>query len=375
MSPSLARTSSRTVDVDIAVVGGGPAGAAAALTLAREGAGVLLIEGGLYRRPRLGETLAPAGRPVLSRLGLLEAATAASIPSFGNESAWGSPGLDSLAFVFNPHGAGWHLDRPRFDQLLAEAAVAAGARWASGTRVAGCKPGPNGTWRIAVDRDGGTGAMTARGVIDTTGRRATLARSVGARRVVQDRLVGLAVLFHGDPVTGGPTRVEAAPEGWWYSAPLPPDRFMVMLMTDADLCRACGLTGAAAWHAALAQTVHTRERSSGVQPLWGRPRLASAASHRLVRDTGKGRWLAAGDAAMAADPLAGDGILRALVTGEAAGLAMIQWLDGRPEAAHAYEHWLDDRFARYLAKRSGYYAVETRWPAAPFWRRRHRPAA
>jgi flavin-dependent dehydrogenase len=335
----------------------------------------MLIEGGHYQRPRLGEALAPAARPILSRLGLSETVAAASTPSFGNESAWGSPELDALAFVFNPHGAGWHLDRPRFDQLLAEAAVRAGARWAGGNPVTGCRPGPNGSWCMAIGAGGGAKEMTARGVIDATGRRAKLACLVGARRLVQDRLVGLGVQCRADRVTGGPTMVEATPEGWWYSAPVPPDRYMVMLMTDADLCRAGGLTMMAAWDAALAQTVHTRERVSSLKPLWSRPRLASAASHRLVRGRGKGRWLAAGDAAMAVDPLAGDGILRALVTGEAAGLAMVRWLDGRPEGAHAYQRWLDGRFARYSAERFDYYGIETRWPAAPFWRRRHQPVA
>jgi hypothetical protein len=62
--------------------------------------------------------------------------------------------------------------------------------------------------------------------------------------------------------------------------------------------------------------------------------------------------------------------LRALVTGEAAGRAMADWLRGRPEPAHAYERWLDARFAQYSTERRAYYALETRWPAAPFWRRR-----
>jgi flavin-dependent dehydrogenase len=330
----------------------------------------MLIEGWHYQHPRLGETLAPAARPVLSRLGLLETTAATSTPSFGNESAWGGPELDALPFVFNPHGAGWHLDRPRFDSLLADAAVAAGALRAAGTPVTGCLPGPNGTWRIATGTGCRAREMTARSVIDATGRRASVACSVGARRLVQDRMVGIGVQCRGNPEAGGPTMVEATPEGWWYSAPLPPDRLMVMLMTDADLCRAGGYTRSTAWNEALAGTVHTRKRVSGLEHLWTRPRLASAASHRLVHGTGTGRWLAAGDAAMAVDPLAGDGILRALVTGEAAALAMVQWLAGRPEAAHAYERGLDARFARYSTERRLYYALETRWPSAPFWRRR-----
>ena len=53
--------------VEIAVIGGGPAGAAAALTLARLGVTVALLDAG-NRHPPVGETLPPAVRPVLDLL-------------------------------------------------------------------------------------------------------------------------------------------------------------------------------------------------------------------------------------------------------------------------------------------------------------------
>ena len=43
-------------------------------------------------------------------------------------------------FIFNPYGRGWHLDRQRFDTMLAEAARLAGARICCGARVRSCLP-------------------------------------------------------------------------------------------------------------------------------------------------------------------------------------------------------------------------------------------
>ena len=55
---------------DVAIGGGGPAGTVAALTLARAGYAVAVIETSKYEHPRVGETLPPPTRAVLTRLGL-----------------------------------------------------------------------------------------------------------------------------------------------------------------------------------------------------------------------------------------------------------------------------------------------------------------
>src|SRR6187549_1177938 len=102
----------------VAVVGGGPAGAATALALRRRGvADVLLVEAGDYRGVRFGESVPPDLRLPLDALGLWTSFVAQGHePCLGSCSVWGSaqPGYND--FLFNPHGHGWHLDRARFDR-------------------------------------------------------------------------------------------------------------------------------------------------------------------------------------------------------------------------------------------------------------------
>lgn len=121
----------------------------------------------------------------------------------------------------------------------------------------------------------------------------------------------------------------------------------------------------AVWAKSLAHTRHTSLRVVGHEPQWAPP-VASAASHRLERAGAPGRGLAVGDAAMAVDPLSGSGILRALVSGEAAGLATAHWLLGRREPAHDYERWLDTCFREYQRQRRLCYGLESRWRTGPF---------
>lgn len=350
---------------DVAVVGGGPAGAAAAIALRRAGLSVALVEGTRYEMPRPGEALPPAVRPILADLGLPMPDRDWALASFGIQSAWGSAELWAGPFLVSPYGDGAHVDRASFDASLSDAAERLGATVLRGTRVTRCAPYGERAWRLSA-----SGAeLTAAGVIYASGRETRLVRELGARRRVIDQLVGVTVTYSGDRNGGGATLVEATRDGWWYSAPLPGSGRVAVFMTDADICREGRYHNPARWAEAIAETQHVRESVEGLSVV-SRPRVAAAASHRLIRADAPGRWLAAGDTAMGVDPLSGTGVLRALMTGEAAGTAMAHWLVGDDAPVAAYERWLDTRFADYVRERAQHYALETRWPDALFWRRR-----
>jgi len=358
------------LDTDVIVLGGGPAGGATTLGLTRRGYAVTLIERSDYKGPRVGETLPPAVRPLLISLGLWDQFLREKpAPSFGIRSAWGQDDLRDNDSIFNPYGPGWHVDRARFDAMLARSAERAGARVWRGARLASCTEN-NAGWQIDVECGGRPRRLWAKFVVDATGRASSFGRRQGAKRVFIDRLVGIVAFVSripSEPASNSFTVVEAVKDGWWYYARLPHSRLVLAYMTDADLCPRGTRALSSYWRCKLQETRHLP--SVARNALGSHPVIVAANSSRLDRVAGK-NWLAVGDAAMALDPLSSQGIYKALDSGWRAAQTLHALSSGGPVALQEYGLDVKDSFASYLRARQSYYNREQRWPTSLFWQRR-----
>lgn len=167
--------------VDVAVVGGGPAGLATAGALARRGASVTVLERASSSALRLGETLGAEVRPLLGELGAWEAVEdvlRTQLPFRGVRSAWGSDVLSERASIVHPLGEGWLVDRARFDARLGEWAVSQCASLR--VDVGACDVVCESDGSLRIDARGG--AVFARTVVDASGRGAPATSSIDGRR-------------------------------------------------------------------------------------------------------------------------------------------------------------------------------------------------
>jgi flavin-dependent dehydrogenase len=353
---------------DVIIIGGGPAGAAAAITLAVQGIRTAIIERSDYSTPRVGETLPPAIRSTLISLGVWQRFLEdGHIESFAIRSAWGTPQLRDSVHIYNPYGSGWHVDRTRFDRMLVTAASNAGALLLIQARIMNLSHDRTSDWQVAILQHRRSRYLHASFLIDATGRTAAIRVGLPRSFNVVDRLIGVVRFFAG--VAEPYILIEADAYGWWYSAPLPHDRLVVAHMTDADLFAVSDCSPYYYWHRQLAEAPLTSARIGQETPLT-KLKIVSAAS--LIRSPICGTdWLAAGDASVAFDPLSGRGVYNALKGGIFAAKAVTTRFAGNNEAFTEYSEWINSQFSNYLQMRSAFYSKEQRWPHSPFWRRRH----
>ena len=353
---------------DVAIVGGGPAGCAAGLSLRSHASGLsaVLCEASAYDGPRIGETLPPPARRILEHLGVWESFRRQGHREVhGTAAAWGSAVLWEHDFLFTTQGAGWHLDRTAFDAMLAKEAEQRGVVLRRRTRVRGVEKNEGG-WRLRLT---GGGFLSARFLVDATGASASLARRCGTRFESSDRLTAFVRLFEETEERDPRSSVEAFSDGWWYTAGLPGGLRIAACLTDADLARGLRLGDPSGWLRLLGEADRVSALLQGARPQ-GPVTIRAAQSRLLAPAAGLG-WLAVGDAASLFDPLSAQGILKGLRAGIFASYAIADLLEKGDENGLArYDRFVRDEHASYLRVREKYYAEEQRWPESVFWNRR-----
>ena len=352
------------MDVTVAVVGAGPAGCAAALTLRRylPEMKVALVSAPAGEGPAAGETLSPGVLPLLDYLGLRgEFLDAGHLPAGGTASAWGSPHVVDRSYLFTGRGTGWHLDRARFDAWMLGRAQAAGAGVVHGRALLREASRSGSGWLLEIE---GRGTVEARAIVDATGRAAQFARRQGLRPRRDDALVAEIRWYADDEprqVADG-ALVESVPDGWWYTASLPGGRAVAMFMTDSDLLRQ------SAWEARLQGGPATVRRVERWRPT-GETAVRAANSQVTPTVTGDG-WVAAGDAAAAFDPISALGIGFSLRSGMEAARVAAAAAEGDDEPAAAYAASVARIYQDYRSRHRAIYLQERRWAEGPFWARR-----
>jgi flavin-dependent dehydrogenase len=335
------------MSVDVAIVGGGPAGAVLATHLAKHGRAVVLLERSpAYRWRACGVFSSPASADALRGAGL-DGETLASVvrpaPAMRLETASGT----QVRLTYGDDGSlaapAVSFDRAALDPALLALARRAGADVRLGAAVSRVEPGRI----VARDADGET-IVEASVVVGADGIRSTVARAFGVGRspLLGDR-VGLT--FHvGDPGPAAPrdARMIQFQDGYVGLAPVPGSRVNVGIVLGRSWASRLREDGAERTvEAVLAAIPPARDdpvdwlAAERCDPIEG----AAPLGHRVARRHGPG-WVLVGDAAGFLDPFTGEGLHRALVSARLAAAAIERHLDGDADGLAAYDRGMTAQF-------------------------------
>lgn len=358
---------------EVIIIGGGPAGAATALTLSARGIPCLVVESASELKAKIGEVLSPNMTPLLRQMGLDKLITSSvHLPAYGNRFIWGSNQPFDKLFITQTNCQGWHLDRTDFEQKLLQLAMSRGAKWFEDCKFLEADYN-KAEWQILLQYQGKKQFVKARFLVDATGRTGKLNRRLGAPRKFCDRLLGLVCYFSLEKTEHIPhfTHIEAVPNGWWYAALLTDRRLVTVFMTDADLCNPSMQKIEGYWqNIQETQLIKALFPCDFLPPAHQGILVKPAQTSCLIPPVGE-NWLAVGDAAFAYDPISSYGIGSALGGGYYAGNAIADSLKKRPEALPAYQMLTERAFYQYLSMLRSQYLQEQRWSNNPFWSRRH----
>jgi menaquinone-9 beta-reductase len=348
---------SSVVDADVAVVGAGPAGCAAAITLARGGRDVVVVERATLPRDKCcGDGLTAAALRLLEELGVAPG----SVPSWldVHEVAVRSPGGRERRFPL-PRGSGTFAAVARrrdLDATLTRTARASGAEVAEAEAVEG----------VSLEEDrvvlhaAGAKRFEARFVVAADGVWSRVRKVSGAaepdgyrgewhalrqyvRNVSPTASSAMWVLFEADLLPG-----------YAWSFPLPDGRANVGLGVKRKPAEAMGELGRR--FAALLRRPHVeRLLGADAEPVSALRSWPIPARSSCLTALG-GRILFAGDAARVGDPMTGEGVAQALASGMLAAKAIEGgWGDDPEIVARAYGRAVrrllavDSRFAGLLS--------------------------
>jgi flavin-dependent dehydrogenase len=172
------------VNVDVAVIGGGPAGAIAAALLARAGRSVLVLEREQFPRFSIGESLLPQSMAYLEEAGMLQAVVQAGFQY--KNGAYFVCGDKASSYDFrDKHSDGWgttyQVERAVFDDLLIRCAQDAGVEVRFRHAVRAFQTGEQPTLDV-IDEAGQPYRVQTRFVLDASGFGRVLPRLLGLER-------------------------------------------------------------------------------------------------------------------------------------------------------------------------------------------------
>jgi flavin-dependent dehydrogenase len=372
------RTLKLESNYDLVIIGGGPAGLAAAISILQKvKISVLIIEGQDEEHERIGESCPPDTLLLLKQLGVSKEFTSSGVHATcpGHASVWGREAVGYNDFIVNPLGPAWRLNRREFDGMLANRARSLGAEIQWSTRFTHVERKANGedeyVLQLMDSNDKSTSDLSARFVVDASGSTARFAKALGIERKLDDQLFAIVRFAKiEDGKLSKQVQLEAASNGWWYNALLPDQRVVTMAVVEKENLNSFRDNNYEGFMDALTSTTFVGNNVAKLSV--SKPEFYTWPIHSGILSEIEGRdWMAIGDAASCYDPIAAQGIYKALTDAILASDKLEAFFANNTTSRSSFSEQVRKRYEMYSKNRAHVYGLEQRWTTHSFWKNRH----
>lgn len=352
----------------VLIIGAGPAGLAASLTLSAYNISHGLIDANTTAAQKPGDALPPNAKPLLKQLGILDLLNSPNhIPYYGNKSIWGSDDVHEKEFLEDIYGHGYLLDRLHFEHQLRQLVESNSNDFYKGYHLKKVYSQENGV-EVDIQKDSKRIKLQAQYIIDATGRKASVCRHLGAHKKNIDEQLTISFWHQLKHKIPRQIWIEATEHGWWYLSPNTFCQVNCMFFTSKTIIPK-GHEMVSFLKHELEQTKHIKQIIQPTEIELKENHLMPSGTSCLEQPYGK-NWLAVGDAAFSYDPISSYGITSALATGFYGAHAIAGKLTGENDAFLTYRYILENGAKSYLQKLIHQYNMEKRWPESPYWKTR-----
>jgi flavin-dependent dehydrogenase len=364
----------KSLQTDVLIVGAGPAGTAAAMSILRYSKlKLILVESSSFENLKVGEQVSSSIFDVLSYIGIerQDFGEDCFLDGYDSLAAWGNENMMSRHAMFSLNGQSYQLDREKFDLHLVAKAAQAGAQVIPRSRIKQIQQSPDGDWTLKAQHETkGEILLQSKYLIDATGRQSSICRQLDIKTIKADQLVGVGTFatFASDQQLMQETYMETVSDGWWYCSAIPHSRANITFFTDADIVKDLRLQKNENWNYLLSQTKHIKRllrNTTSENDVW-----TKNAFSQIVERHERPNFLAVGDAAVSFDPISSMGIGFALTSGCSGAKALIDLHRGHESAVANYWNDLNTIYDQFLEQKYQFYNKESRWKDARFWMRR-----
>ena len=368
-----------SMDFDVAIVGGGPAGSTAGALLKKYNPAlrVVILEKEIFPRDHIGESLLPGVSTVLNEMGVWDKVEAANFPiKIGSTNRWGkNPELwdfefyPSAQFVDEPRPAkyegqrratAFQVDRSVYDKILLDHAAEMGVDVRHGATVA--KAHRNADRVEGLELASGD-VVTAMHYVDASGHVGVIRKAMGVEVDCPTSLQNVAFWDYWQnaewavKIGVGATRIQvmSVGYGWLWFIPLGPTRTSIGLVIPAKYYKQCGRRPEDLY----VEAVESEERISALTRNATREnKFATTKDWSFLASRHFGEnWFLIGESGGFADPILSAGMTMAHAAGRELAYTILEL-----ERGNAKCQWLKEEFAIRQAQR-----VRSHMRFADYW--------